>query len=718
MLYVPQHQMYSSNENWGPQSSSVSSPTPRTNDSMKVSAISNSVFSPDAPEFVSNLVNSINPPVKEISELPKKKKKRKKKKPKEEKTEVPAEQPSNPENKDVTEKTKSILVNNPAEKPSSKVSKAVQFQESEKVNKDVKDDKDHPIKPCNTTLDYSRLFKAPQKPIREVDNRNRKVPNKTLLKPEEHVPLKPELKENNQEIKANNAINPKAVKPVMSFADKLKSPDVRNPFLDWRDQRTKPIKPAGNNPPAIAKEKSEVPKLSSSSSNVEVSKVALAPSAPLETMDDGFVQVTRKKNTNPTPKEETTTTTETDSKKKMEREKKKLREKEKKKRLRDEKLLSQKLAPKGLKIGLITSKDMENFRSSNVSKATKSKLNGSSILNVNDSLFPALRQSRVGGGTPSRGNASESESEWETTETQVIPSKEPVQLATRSVKRSDPIHFDLMALITKKTNKKIVPSKTDHRKSPRAGFVANILDRSAPVLSRGKIRNKKRKLSEIRKALLLSKAKKKEQMNETNPEKENVVVALNRTGTQFHTKKFREYCDQILSDEIDLVAKDMLFRLRMFQDRAFQKDPIKGRMRKRLVAGLREVTKQVERNRVKIIFFAPDIQRCPETGGLDQAVQQILELARQSNIPIVYTLSRLKIGRVLMKHVPVSCCGILNYQGTEDIWQKLSQEISKAREEYQFKIQKLGIGNDRIVDNNIPENDVLLNIMKLSLKEK
>ena len=126
----------------------------------------------------------------------------------------------------------------------------------------------------------------------------------------------------------------------------------------------------------------------------------------------------------------------------------------------------------------------------------------------------------------------------------------------------------------------------------------------------------------------------------------------------------------------------------------------------------------MERNRVKIIFFAPDIQRCPETGGLDQAVQQILELARQSNIPIVYTLSRLKIGRVLMKHVPVSCCGILNYQGTEDIWQKLSQEISKAREEYQFKIQKLGIGNDRIVDNNIPENDVLLNIMKLSLKEK
>lgn len=112
---------------------------------------------------------------------------------------------------------------------------------------------------------------------------------------------------------------------------------------------------------------------------------------------------------------------------------------------------------------------------------------------------------------------------------------------------------------------------------------------------------------------------------------------------------------------------------------------VSGRMRKRLIAGLREVTKQVERNRVKMIFLAPDIQRCPETGGLDEAVLYLLELARKGNLPVVYALSRRKIGRVLKKNVPVSCCGILNHQGTEETWRKLSELVARAKEEYQAK---------------------------------
>ena len=109
------------------------------------------------------------------------------------------------------------------------------------------------------------------------------------------------------------------------------------------------------------------------------------------------------------------------------------------------------------------------------------------------------------------------------------------------------------------------------QKKARQGVVANVLDRSAPVLSRGKIRNKKRKLSEIRKALLVAKAKKKLQ---------NLSLPLSSSVSfrphQFHSKRFREYCDQILTDNIDQLARDMLFHLRTFQDRAFKKDPIKG----------------------------------------------------------------------------------------------------------------------------------------------
>ena len=156
-------------------------------------------------------------------------------------------------------------------------------------------------------------------------------------------------------------------------------------------------------------------------------------------------------------------------------------------------------------------------------------------------------------------------------------------------------------------------------------------------------------------------------------------------------------------------------------------------MKKRLVAGLREVTKQVERNRVKIIFLAPDIQRCPETGGLDEAVKRLLDTARRLDLPVVYALSRRKMGRVLMKQVPVSVCGVLNYQATEETWKQLTEAVTVAREQYQIKLQhlvpsdtpeketQLEVPLESIVDpgvNKEPvQTDTLLELMKLSLKD-
>lgn len=155
-------------------------------------------------------------------------------------------------------------------------------------------------------------------------------------------------------------------------------------------------------------------------------------------------------------------------------------------------------------------------------------------------------------------------------------------------------------------------------------------------------------------------------------------------------------------------------------------------MKKRLVAGLREVTKQVERSRVKIIFLAPDIQRCPETGGLDEAVKRLLDSARRMDLPIVYALSRRKIGRVLLKKVPVSCVGIFNYQATEETWKQLTEAVTAAREQYQLKLHQLGLAEppekqitvdsveavkDTIVAKEPAHTDVLLDLMKLSLKD-
>ena len=633
--YIPQNQIYSS-ENWSYPNPHISHNTNVTENPTPVSLVSNSVFSPDAPEFVSNLP-AVDPLAStETSELRSTKKTKKKRKKPNKKSII--------ETNTTPEKTKSILVTNPTDKPSpSKGNKAVQFHVSEKVVKEVENSSKEKLH--SSVLDYSRLFKEPDKSAKNSENlsktgkpatwptaggnlikskaeENISIKSKTeenvnvKFKAELNINVKPKTEKNvniqpkiegNVNIKSspkqlnasktnlevNVNIKPKEntkdiVKPkiVMSFADKLKSAPVRNPFLDWRDQRTKSTKCATNpqnlssdpsksfnpskpsNPPDLPNFPScPIP---SNSDHMQTSKAS-------KSEEDDFIQVTRRKN-QPTKLETTDVTDDTDAKKKLERQKKKLREKEKKKKLRDEKLLAQKLAPKGLKISLISSKDMEKFKSSNTSRNS----NSTSVLKMNHSLFPTLGQSSA----PSKAQASESESEWETTETEVIP-REPVAqpVPSKNIKRSDPIHFDLMALITKKSNKK-TSLKSDHSKKPRTGFIANVLDRSAPVLSRGKIRTKKRKLSEIRKALLLSKAKKK-QMRESNPP-QGVAVSTSPSNSrtqQLHTKKFREYCDQILSDEIDTFAKDMLFRLRMFQDRAFQKDPIKGILEK-LIAWL------------------------------------------------------------------------------------------------------------------------------------
>ena len=74
------------------------------------------------------------------------------------------------------------------------------------------------------------------------------------------------------------------------------------------------------------------------------------------------------------------------------------------------------------------------------------------------------------------------------------------------------------------------------------------------------------------------------------------------------------YCDQMLTDDIEIVCVDLLHDLVRFQDRAHQKDPIKAKMKKRLVFGLRETTRQVERGRVKAVVIAPNLEKCNEPG--------------------------------------------------------------------------------------------------------
>lgn len=53
------------------------------------------------------------------------------------------------------------------------------------------------------------------------------------------------------------------------------------------------------------------------------------------------------------------------------------------------------------------------------------------------------------------------------------------------------------------------------------------------------------------------------------------------------------------------------------------------------------------------------------TGGLDDALNNILNLCNEQNVPFVFALGRRALGRACAKLVPVSVVGIFNYSGTE-----------------------------------------------------
>ncbi|PIO36911.1 hypothetical protein AB205_0090640 [Aquarana catesbeiana] len=107
---------------------------------------------------------------------------------------------------------------------------------------------------------------------------------------------------------------------------------------------------------------------------------------------------------------------------------------------------------------------------------------------------------------------------------------------------------------------------------------------------------------------------------------------------KIHSRRFREYCSQVLSKEVDSCVTELLKELVRFQDRLYLKDPVKAKTKRRLVMGLR---------------------------GLDDTLQTIISCAIEQNVPFVFALNRKALGRCVNKAVPVSVVGIFSYDGAQ-----------------------------------------------------
>lgn len=156
---------------------------------------------------------------------------------------------------------------------------------------------------------------------------------------------------------------------------------------------------------------------------------------------------------------------------------------------------------------------------------------------------------------------------------------------------------------------------------------------------------------------------------------------------KIHSRRFREYCTQILDKEIDQCCTSLLQELVKFQDRMYHKDPVKAKSKRRVVLGLREVTKHLKLKRIKCVVISPNLEKIQSKGGLDEALNTILTMCQEQNVPFVFALGRRALGRACAKLVPVSVVGIFNYEGCESKYHNLISLTAAARDAYHEMVQ-------------------------------
>ncbi|NWZ32078.1 SEBP2 protein, partial [Asarcornis scutulata] len=342
---------------------------------------------------------------------------------------------------------------------------------------------------------------------------------------------------------------------------------------------------------------------------------------------------------------------------------------------------------------------------------------------------------------------------------------EKKQQTEKSKQSSKPVVFSVGGAVPFLSKEPATATKS-HRLN-QGNMPHNPLDSSAPLVKKGKQREvpKARRPTPLKKIILKEREQRKQQHlleqtatlkagdtteGEPLPQASQAAVPvmqvaegfLEGTGTQkstkestessmaskqlncclpkIHSRRFRDYCSQVLSKEVDSCVTDLLRELVRFQDRMYQKDPVKAKIRRRLVMGLREVLKHLRLNRLKCVIISPNCEKIQSKGGLDETLHNIIDCACEQNIPFVFALNRRALGRCVNKSVPVSVVGIFSYDGAQDHFHRMVQLTEEARKAYRDMIaafEKEAEGRLRETELNIVTTEREKSVLSVSDKK-
>lgn len=157
--------------------------------------------------------------------------------------------------------------------------------------------------------------------------------------------------------------------------------------------------------------------------------------------------------------------------------------------------------------------------------------------------------------------------------------------------------------------------------------------------------------------------------------------------------EIRRYVHQVLSDELDEKVKTMLGELVRFQERAKERDPLKYQKLKRFCVGLREASRAISRGKAKCILLAPNIEACSLEGGLDDHVEELVEQARAAEVPVVFALSRNRMGKALGRSIRQCIVALLSAEGVHQLFKDVIKLTDQLRSDWVMRQMRL-VGPD------------------------
>jgi ribosomal protein L7Ae-like RNA K-turn-binding protein len=147
------------------------------------------------------------------------------------------------------------------------------------------------------------------------------------------------------------------------------------------------------------------------------------------------------------------------------------------------------------------------------------------------------------------------------------------------------------------------------------------------------------------------------------------------------------YVDQDMSPELDAIVSEMISTACFYQERQRMDDSRKGAVKRRLLIGLREVLKACKNGKARAVVVAPNLEKTSTEDSISDVVVEIIRACTTAEpaIPVIFALSRRKLGAALGKSLKASVVAFLSFENLKGLNTKACELAQALRNSFQAK---------------------------------